>query len=87
MLFINDEECYLNYYSEFNATVDLKEGDNRFTFRAVNNDGKEVSETRVITYTPEKVEEEMPTEYSNTRADKILFYLLFYLCEIIKCRT
>lgn len=62
LLFINDEECYLNYYGEFNATVDLKEGDNRFTFRAVNNDGKEVSETRVITYTPEKVEEEMPTE-------------------------
>ncbi len=61
MLFIDDEEVYVNYSGEFSETVDLKEGDNTFEFRAVNDYGKEVSVTKTITYTPE-VEEDTSEE-------------------------
>ena len=50
MLFINDEECYVNSSSEFSETLTLKEGTNTFKFRAVNDYGKEVTETKTITY-------------------------------------
>ena len=53
MLFIDDEEVYVNYSGEFSETVDLKEGSNTFEFRAVNDYGKEVTVTKTITYTPE----------------------------------
>ena len=54
MLFIDDEEVYVNYSGEFSKTVVLKEGSNTFEFRAVNDYGKEVVVTKTITYTPEK---------------------------------
>ena len=50
MLFINDEECYVNSNGEFSKTVTLKEGANTFKFRAVNDYGKEVIETKTIIY-------------------------------------
>ncbi len=56
MLFINDEECYVNSSGEFSGTLTLKEGTNTFKFRAVNDYGKEVTETRTITYLPEAEE-------------------------------
>ena len=52
MLFINDEEAYVNYSGEFSETLDLNEGANTFTFRVVNDYGKEVTETKTITYIP-----------------------------------
>ena len=56
MLFIDDEEVYVNYNDEFSKTFDLKEGANTFNFRAVNNYGKEVTVTKTITYTAEGAE-------------------------------
>ena len=53
MLFIDDEEVYVNYSGEFSETLELKEGRNTFEFRAVNDYGKEVTVTKTITYTPE----------------------------------
>ena len=53
MLFIDGEEVYVNYSGEFSETVDLQEGANTFEFRAVNEYGKEVTETKTITYAPE----------------------------------
>jgi len=53
MLFIDDEEVYVDYSNEFSKTVELKEGSNRFEFRAVNEFGKEITVTKTITYTPE----------------------------------
>ena len=53
MLFINDEEVSVNYSKEFSKNVTLSEGVNTFKFRAVNDYGKEVVETKIITYTPE----------------------------------
>ena len=50
MLFINDEECYVNSSGEFSETLTLKEGTNTFKFRAVNDYGKEVTETKTIIY-------------------------------------
>ena len=50
MLFIDDEEVYVNYSGEFSKTVELKEGSNTFEFRAVNDYGKEVTVTKTITY-------------------------------------
>ena len=50
MLFINDEECYVNNRGEFSETLTLKEGANTFKFRAVNDYGKEVTETKTVTY-------------------------------------
>ena len=54
MLFINDGESYVNSSGEFSATLTLKEGVNTFTFRAVNDYGKEVTESKTITYSPEE---------------------------------
>ena len=53
MLFIDDEEVYVDYSGEFSETVELKEGSNTFEFRAVNEYGKEITVTKTITYTPE----------------------------------
>ncbi len=54
MLFIDDDEADVNSSGEFSITVDLKEGTNTFKFRAVNDYGKEVTETKTITYSPEE---------------------------------
>ena len=53
MLFIDDEEVYVNYSGEFSKTLYLKEGNNTFKFRAVNDYGKEDTVTKTITYAPE----------------------------------
>ena len=53
MLFIDDEEVYVNYNGEFSETLELEEGGNTFEFRAVNDYGKEVTVKKTITYTPE----------------------------------
>ena len=53
MLFIDDEEVYVNYSGEFTKNLTLKEGTNTFKFRAVNDYGKEDTITKTIIYTPE----------------------------------
>ena len=56
MLFVNDEEVYVNYSGEFSESFDLKEGTNTFRFRAVNDYGKEITVTKTITYIIESTE-------------------------------
>ena len=51
MMFINDEEVRVTYSNEFSKTYTLKEGENKFVFRAVNGYGKETTVTKTITYT------------------------------------
>ena len=57
MLFVNDIEINVNYNGEFSKSYTLKEGSNKFVFRAVNDYGKETSITKTITYSPEVIEE------------------------------
>ena len=53
MLFLNDEEIYVNSSEEFSKTVTLKEGENTFVFRAVNDYSKEVTVRKMVNYIPE----------------------------------
>lgn len=54
MLFINDEEFYVDYDDTFSVNFDLTEGENVFDIRVVNDYGKEDNVTKTVTYSPKE---------------------------------